>query len=249
MLATSLDVNFDQFVAQHIPNVNLTAGLECSPTVTERLHEITGHRARFAPANGSSSCGGSGSAAHAARRPARPPARPPCWPTRARCRRSARRPNSPTPSAGSTRPATSPLTLASLRGQGRARGLLDLHLHQLHPHAALPEGLGRRLPARRPDDRRRRDARVLLRARRRQRGERDPAVRPPLPGRPGQRNGHLERLRQRVLARRLPDRRPRPGALRELRRGRLRQDRNGDPGAAGRRPGAQVGAHSHADAG
>ncbi|HUH81592.1 MAG TPA: cytochrome c biogenesis protein DipZ [Solirubrobacteraceae bacterium] len=62
LLATSLDVNFDQFVAQHIPNVNLAAGLECSPTVTGRLHEITGRRARFAPANGSSSCGGSGSA-------------------------------------------------------------------------------------------------------------------------------------------------------------------------------------------
>ena len=61
-LATSLDVNFDQFVAQHIPNVNLTAGLECSPTVTGRLPQITGHRARFVAANGSSACGGSGSA-------------------------------------------------------------------------------------------------------------------------------------------------------------------------------------------
>ncbi len=67
MLATALamllnlDVNFDQFVAQHIPNVNLTASLECSPTVTGRLHQITGRRPRFAPANGSSACGGSGS--------------------------------------------------------------------------------------------------------------------------------------------------------------------------------------------
>ncbi len=63
-LATSLDVNFDQFVARNIPNVNLTAGLECSPTVTKHLPEITGHKARFVAANGSSSCGGSGSAAH-----------------------------------------------------------------------------------------------------------------------------------------------------------------------------------------
>jgi cytochrome c biogenesis protein CcdA/thiol-disulfide isomerase/thioredoxin len=58
-IATSLDVNFDQFVAQHIPDVNLTAGLECSPTITGRLHEITGHRPKFTPANGSSACGGS----------------------------------------------------------------------------------------------------------------------------------------------------------------------------------------------
>src|SRR5882762_3573749 len=53
-IATNLDVNFDQFVAQHIPDVNLTAGLECSQTVTGRLHEITGRQPKFAPANGSS---------------------------------------------------------------------------------------------------------------------------------------------------------------------------------------------------
>jgi cytochrome c biogenesis protein CcdA/thiol-disulfide isomerase/thioredoxin len=58
-MAANVDVNFDQFVAQHIPDVNLTASLECSPTVTDRLHEITGHHAKFAPANGSSSCNGS----------------------------------------------------------------------------------------------------------------------------------------------------------------------------------------------
>lgn len=58
-ILTNLDVNFDQFVAQHIPDVNLTASLECSKTITGRLSEITGHHAKFAPANGSSSCGGS----------------------------------------------------------------------------------------------------------------------------------------------------------------------------------------------
>jgi cytochrome c biogenesis protein CcdA/thiol-disulfide isomerase/thioredoxin len=58
-ILTSLDVSFDQFVAQNIPDVNLTAALECSPTLTARLHEITGRRAKFAPANGSSTCGGS----------------------------------------------------------------------------------------------------------------------------------------------------------------------------------------------
>jgi len=60
-LVTNLDVSFDKLVAEQIPNVNLTASLECSSTVTGRLHEITGHRAKFAPANGSSSCSGSAS--------------------------------------------------------------------------------------------------------------------------------------------------------------------------------------------
>lgn len=59
-ILTNLDVNFDQFVAQHIPDVNLTASLECSQSVTSRLHQISGHQPRFAPANGSSTCGGSG---------------------------------------------------------------------------------------------------------------------------------------------------------------------------------------------
>jgi cytochrome c biogenesis protein CcdA/thiol-disulfide isomerase/thioredoxin len=58
-IATNLDVNFDQFVAQHIPNVNLTASLECSRSITSRLHQISGHEPKFAPANGSSACGGS----------------------------------------------------------------------------------------------------------------------------------------------------------------------------------------------
>ena len=60
-ILTNLDVNFDQFVARHIPNVNLTASLECTSTVTSRLHEITGHEAKFKPANGSSVCEGSAS--------------------------------------------------------------------------------------------------------------------------------------------------------------------------------------------
>jgi cytochrome c biogenesis protein CcdA/thiol-disulfide isomerase/thioredoxin len=58
-ILTNLDVNFDQFVARHIPNVNLTSALECSSTVTGKLHELTGRKARFKPANGSSSCAGS----------------------------------------------------------------------------------------------------------------------------------------------------------------------------------------------
>jgi len=58
-IVANLDVNFDQFVAQHIPNVNLTASLECSRTLTGRLQEITGRKAKFTPANGSSACEGS----------------------------------------------------------------------------------------------------------------------------------------------------------------------------------------------
>jgi cytochrome c biogenesis protein CcdA/thiol-disulfide isomerase/thioredoxin len=58
-IITNLDVNFDQFVAEKIPDVNLTAALECSSTVTGRLHDITGRRPKFAPANGSAACEGS----------------------------------------------------------------------------------------------------------------------------------------------------------------------------------------------
>jgi len=65
-IATNLDVNFDQFVAQHIPDVNLTASLECSETITKHLHEISGRQPKFAPANGSSTCHGSGSGVKAA---------------------------------------------------------------------------------------------------------------------------------------------------------------------------------------
>ncbi|HYM54622.1 MAG TPA: cytochrome c biogenesis protein/redoxin, partial [Solirubrobacteraceae bacterium] len=65
-ILANLDVNFDQFVAQHIPDVNLTASLECSGTVIDRLHQITGRHAKFAPANGSSACHGSATAVRVA---------------------------------------------------------------------------------------------------------------------------------------------------------------------------------------
>jgi cytochrome c biogenesis protein CcdA/thiol-disulfide isomerase/thioredoxin len=64
-IVTMLDVTFDQFIAQHIPDVNFTASLECSSAVTSRLHEISGHAPKFAPANGSSSCHGGSSTLHA----------------------------------------------------------------------------------------------------------------------------------------------------------------------------------------
>ena len=64
------DVSFDQYVAQHIPEVNLTAGIEKSKAVESRLPQISGHRTKFAP-----------------RSPNRPsaratPARRRCWRTR-----------------------------------------------------------------------------------------------------------------------------------------------------------------------
>jgi cytochrome c biogenesis protein CcdA/thiol-disulfide isomerase/thioredoxin len=46
-IATELDVNFDQYVAQHIPEVNLTASLEKSHAVESRLHELSGRSAKF----------------------------------------------------------------------------------------------------------------------------------------------------------------------------------------------------------
>src|ERR1700730_9073542 len=65
-ILTNLDVNFDQFAAQQLPDVNLTASLECSSTVTSRLHEISGRQPKFAPANGSSTCHGGASPARRA---------------------------------------------------------------------------------------------------------------------------------------------------------------------------------------
>ncbi len=46
-IATEVDVNFDQYVAQHIPNVNLTASLEESHAVSSRLPQLTGHAPKY----------------------------------------------------------------------------------------------------------------------------------------------------------------------------------------------------------
>jgi cytochrome c biogenesis protein CcdA/thiol-disulfide isomerase/thioredoxin len=46
-IATELDVSFDQYIAQHIPEVNLTASLEKSHAVESRLPQLTGHSAKF----------------------------------------------------------------------------------------------------------------------------------------------------------------------------------------------------------
>ena len=59
------------------------------------------------------------------------------------CRCSARRRNSSTTSSWFNTPGDRPLTLSGAARPGRPGRLLDLQLHQLHPHPALPEGLGR----------------------------------------------------------------------------------------------------------
>ncbi len=146
-IITNLDVNFDQFVAEKIPDVNLTASLECSKTVTGRLRRD--HR----PPSRSS----------------RPPTAPPTAkaPARARSTAAARDASQATllaaaralPVLGTApgihrnpglvqharRQAADARVAARTSGAGR---LLDIHVHQLHPHAPLPEGVGRRLPPR-----------------------------------------------------------------------------------------------------
>ncbi len=140
-------------------------------------------------------------------------------------------------SSGSTRPGGEAALdrRAQRRGQDRAGRLLDLHVHQLHPHAALPRGLGPQVPQGRARRRRRALARVPVREGRRQRCRRDRLRRHPLSGRPGQRARHLELLSQPVLARPLSDRHERQNPLHALRRGRLRADRGRDPLPARRR--------------
>ncbi len=46
-IVVGVDVDFDQYVAENIPNVNLTAGLEKSKAVESRLPQVTGHTAKF----------------------------------------------------------------------------------------------------------------------------------------------------------------------------------------------------------
>jgi cytochrome c biogenesis protein CcdA/thiol-disulfide isomerase/thioredoxin len=73
VMATRVDVNFDQFVARHIPDVSLTASLERSHAVTSRLHDVTGRKSPFrtAPSTAVASTGAARSAiAHSAGDPA-----------------------------------------------------------------------------------------------------------------------------------------------------------------------------------
>ena len=165
-------------------------------------------------------------------------------------RTSAPRPPSPAPSTGSTRPGDRPLTIAGLRGHVV---LIDFWTYTcINCIRTLPyleawdakyrkQGPDVIVGVESPEFPFERDAGNVA--------QRDQAVRHPLSGRPGQQPRHLERLGQRVLARRLPDRRHRARPLRDLRRGRLHDDRGGDPRAAraGRAPRASAPARSAHD--
>ena len=138
---------------------------------------------------------------------------------------------------------------ARAQGACRAGGLLDLHVHQLHPHAAVPQGAVRPLPPLRPGRGRRRDARVHLRAGGLQRPAGHQLRRPALPGRPGQPLRDLERLPEPVLAGGVPDRQDRPGPPHPVRRRRLQAGRGGGARAAlrGRRSQPAAADDGHGD--
>ena len=127
-----------------------------------------------------------------------------------------------------------PLTLAELRGRVV---LIDFWTYScINCLRTLPvhPRVGRPLPRRRADDRRRAHARVRVRAGRVERAREREGPEAPLPGRDGQRLRHLAGLEQPVLAGQVPDRPPGPRPLLPLRRGRVREDRGGDPHAARR---------------
>ena len=169
-MAFQVDVRFQTAIANHLPSalVNPTKSIETSAAATKQLDKLR-PPSRFAQA------------AHAATpQTASPDLRD--YGPRARLHRQRR---------------LVQLQAADARRAARARRarrLLDLHLHQLHPHAAAPDGVGQDLSRRRPDHRRRPLARVLLRAQGVQRERGDQAERHQVPGRAGQRARHLERL-------------------------------------------------------
>jgi len=151
------------------------------------------------------------------------------------CRCSAAPPTSPEPSAGFNTPGGPPPVIEGIARQVRPGRLLDLHLHQLHPHPALHRGLVPALPPRRARDRRR--ATPPSSRSRKEAGNVQDAIKTDgitYPVVAGQRLRHLERVRQPVLAGRLPDRCPGQGPRRPFRRGPVRQERAGDSLAAGR---------------
>ena len=114
-----------------------------------------------------------------------------------------------------------PLSIAGARREGHVV-LIDFWTYTcINCIRTLPyvKSGTRRYRERRAGRDRRALARVPVREGRRQRRRRDRAGRDPLPGGPGQRPRHLERLRQPVLAGQVPDRLQRRGPLRPLRRG------------------------------
>ncbi|MGA2757803.1 MAG: cytochrome c biogenesis protein CcdA [Solirubrobacteraceae bacterium] len=57
VLATMLDVKLDQWIAQNIPKVNITAFVDNSSTVSKRLAGVRTHKVKFAPVKQSASAG------------------------------------------------------------------------------------------------------------------------------------------------------------------------------------------------
>ena len=140
-MSFDLDTDFQNAIADDLPAVlvNPTGGLEESGAVSDDLADVRGGAGR---AGGRSGRGGRGL------RASRPRARP-----------GARR-GQLAEHAG--RRAADPLGAAGPK-PGRADRLLDVHLHQLHPHAALHQGLGLRVPRPGPDRDRGPRSRVQLR--------------------------------------------------------------------------------------
>ena len=154
-VAADLDVRFQTALADDFPEVvvNPTRALERSDAVEERLADLRG-RPRFEETEALE--------AGAGRRTAGLPV-------------LGRAPDFTGNDRWFNTPANAPLDLDGPARPGRADRLLDLHLHQLHPHAALPARLGRALPRARADDRGSAHAGVRVRARGGQRARRDRA--------------------------------------------------------------------------
>ena len=185
-----LDVKLDQWIAKNIPNVNITAFVDDS----QRRRQAARRRAH---------------AQGQVRTPTAQSAALPGVDARRRCPTTA-----PAPSFVGTEdwfntPGDRPLTLAGLRGHvvlidfwtytciNCIRTLPYLEAWDAQVPQQGPEIIG----VESPEFPFEHDAGNVA--------ERDQAVRHQLPGRPGQQPRHLERVGQRVLARRLPDRRDR----------------------------------------
>ena len=118
-------------------------------------------------------------------------------------------------------PGGAPVVAGDAARPRRARGLLDVHVHQLHPHAAIRRGPVQDVPPVRARDRGRGDPGVHVRTGRVQRQAGDPLRRPHLPGGAGQQVRHLERVSEPVLAGGVSDRRQGRGPPHAVRRGQL----------------------------
>ncbi|HEY1778271.1 MAG TPA: cytochrome c biogenesis protein CcdA [Solirubrobacteraceae bacterium] len=57
-LATQLDVKLDEWIAEHIPNVNITSFIDNSGNVSQRLADVRTHKAKFVPVAQSASLPG-----------------------------------------------------------------------------------------------------------------------------------------------------------------------------------------------